>query len=169
MENLQPLLQKFRMKATVFLLADHQITENTWDADTGEAPHRLMTLDQKKLLDPRVFEIGSHGFHHIHLNQVSQDVARLEMQASRKQLQKDLACDPITFAYPFGSTSPELAKLCSEAGYRFAVNTDQGGLNLGDDPFSIFRVNIFPEDGPWQLQKKTACWYRKYFHWKRGR
>lgn len=167
--NAQPLLKKYQMKATIFLLADHQILENSWDSDTGEEPQKLMTLDEKMKLDPEVFAIGSHGTHHIHLDQISPDLAQLEMQTAKMQLQKDLGSDPVVFAYPFGSTNSQLANLCFKAGYRFAVNTDQGGLELPDQPHSIFRVNIFPEDGPWQLWKKTAPWYRKYFFQKRRR
>jgi hypothetical protein len=54
-------------------------------------------------------------------------------------------------------------------GYDFAVNTDSGGLHHEENPYAIFRINIFPEDGPAQLRKKTSSWYRKYFYLKRGR
>ncbi len=167
--NLQPLLEKYQMRATIFLLADHSITENTWDSATGEPPAALMNLEQKKKLNLKHFEIGSHGFHHLHLNMVDSKTAFEEMTNSRIQLQKDLGIEPISFAYPFGSTNSQLAHACQKAGYRFAVNTDQGGLHLADNPFSIFRVNIFPEDGPMELRKKTAWWYRKYFYLKRGK
>lgn len=167
--NAQPLLQKYKMKATIFLLADHQILENSWDSDTGEKSQPLMSLEEKRKLDPAVFEIGSHGLHHIHLTQASRELALLEMKSAKAVLTKDLGSDPVVFAYPFGSTNSKLADLCFQAGYRFAVNTDQGGLELPDQPHSIFRVNIFPEDSPWQLRKKTAPWYRDYFFRKRGR
>lgn len=165
--HLQPLLLKYKMKATIFLLADHSIVENTWDAATGEPPAKLMNLSEKKQLDPTAFEIGSHGFHHLHLNQASESVALKEMKGSREQLKNDLKQEPCAFAYPFGSTNSVLPDLCREAGYRFAVNTDQGGMHLADQPFSIFRVNIFPEDNAWSLRKKTATWYRNYFFRKR--
>lgn len=167
--NLQPLLLKYKMKATIFLLADHSIVENTWDADTGEKPAPLMTLTEKKKLSPEAFEIGSHGFHHLHLNQVSDLVALNEMKNSREALEKDFGQAPVAFAYPFGDTNEILPELCEKAGYHFAVNTDQGGLHLADQPFSIFRVNIFPEDNTWSLRKKTAPWYRNYFFSKRRR
>jgi peptidoglycan/xylan/chitin deacetylase (PgdA/CDA1 family) len=165
----EPLLQEYGFQATIFLLANHNITENTWDANTGEAPDRLMSLEEKKLLNPKVWEIGSHGFNHLHLPQISKDQAIQEMKDSRLQLQADFKTEILSFAYPFGSTNPEIAKLAEKAGYRFAVNTDQGGLHLADDPYSLFRVNIFPEDGAFELWKKTAPWYRKYFYRKRKR
>lgn len=165
----EPLLQQYGFQATIFLLANHGITENTWDASTGETPDRLMNLEEKKLLNPKVWEIGSHGFNHLHLPQIPQAQAFQEMKDSRLQLQEDFKTEILSFAYPFGSTNSEIAKLAEKAGYRFAVNTDQGGLHLADDPFSLFRVNIFPEDGVFELWKKTAPWYRKYFYRKRKR
>jgi peptidoglycan/xylan/chitin deacetylase (PgdA/CDA1 family) len=167
--NAQPLLKKYGFRATLFLLADHSITENTWDSNTREPSSAIMTLEEKKQLDPTVFEIGSHGFHHWHLNQISEEDALREMKLSKLQLENDFSRPVVSFAYPFGSTSPRLAELCEKAGYSFAVNTDQGGLHMADAPFSLFRVNIFPEDGLWALLKKTSSWYRWYFYRKRHR
>lgn len=164
----QPLLKEMGFKATIFLLADHSIQENTWDADTGEKPHELMNLAEKKELDPQVFEVGSHGYHHWHLTEHKRE-AYQEMTLSKTILESDLKQPVVSFAYPYGSTDSELAEICQQAGYRFAVNTDQGGLHLADQPHSLFRVNIFPEETSWSLRKKTSPWYRKYFYKKRGR
>ncbi len=165
----EPLLREFGFRAVIFLLGNHQILENTWDADTGEKPQALMSFEEKKKLDSNIWEIGSHGFDHLHLPQVSEEQAFQEMQNSKLQLEKDFNRPILAFAYPFGSTNGKVASLCQKAGYSFAVNTDQGGLHLADQPHSIFRVNIFPEDGPTQLWKKTSSWYRKYFYRKRQR
>lgn len=167
--NAEPLLKEFEMKATIFVLGNHQILENTWDASTGEKPYELMSFEEKKKLDPQVWEIGSHGFDHLHLTQVPPEAAYREIEKSKLSLEKDFSRQITCFAYPFGSTSAEIAEFAKKAGYAFAVNTDQGGLHLADQPHSLFRVNIFPEDGPFQLWKKTSSWYRKYFYRKRKR
>jgi peptidoglycan/xylan/chitin deacetylase (PgdA/CDA1 family) len=167
--NAQSLLKQSGYRAVIFLLANHSIIENTWDADTGETPSELMTLPEKLKLDSQVWEIGSHGFNHLHLTKARDPEIRLELQESKLSLKRDLQQPVYSFAYPFGSTNAHIASLAREAGYKFAVNTDQGGLHLADDPHSIFRVNIFPEDGPFELWKKTSPWYRRYFYRKRGR
>ena len=166
--NLQPLLQEHSAKATLFLLANHDLTLNSWDASPGEPAATLMNLGQKRQLDLNVFEIGSHGFNHLHLTE-HKSKALDEMIQSKSTLEKDLGTEIISFAYPFGSTDLELALMCQRAGYRFAVNTDQGGLHLGDHPHFIFRVNVFPEDSNQSLWKKTSPWYRRYFYRKRSR
>jgi len=169
LKNAEPLLKEFGFQASIFLLGNHQILENTWDASTGEKPYELMTFEEKKKLDPTVWEIGSHGFDHLHLTQVPEEAAYQEMHKSKKELESDFSREIDCFAYPFGSANPKVADLAKKAGYRFAVNTDQGGLHLADQPYSLFRVNIFPEDGSFELWKKTSSWYRKYFFRKRKR
>lgn len=166
--NAEPLLKQYQMKATLFLLADHSIVENTWDADTGETPHQLMTLPEKKQLDPQVFEIGSHGYHHLHLNQIPVQEAFTEMKKSKEILEVEFKRPITAMAYPFGSINALLPEIARQAGYSFAVNTDNGGLHFADDPRSLFRANIFPEETKASLKKKTSWWYRKYFYLKRG-
>lgn len=165
----EPLLRKHRARATIFLLGNHGITHNTWDASSEEPATELMTFEEKMKLDPAVWEIGSHGFEHLHLTQVPEWEAFDELKNSKIQLEKDFKQDIVCFAYPFGSVNEKLPALAEKAGYSFAVNTDQGGLHLADAPRSIFRVNVFPEDGIFQIWKKTSPRYRAYFQRKRGR
>ncbi|HEY8269457.1 MAG TPA: polysaccharide deacetylase family protein, partial [Pseudobdellovibrionaceae bacterium] len=166
--NAAPLLKKYQMKAVIFLLADHRLQTNSWDNDEQEPPQSLMSLEQKKELLNFDYEIGCHGFRHRKITEMTDAEAQHELSDSKKVLEKDFG--PIsTFAFTYGITSAQAAEFAEEAGYNFAVNTDTGGLHLEENPYSIFRVNIFPEDGPAQLRKKTSSSYRKYFHWKRGR
>jgi len=167
--NAAPLLQEFGFKAVIYLLADHSLTTNSWDHDGKEPLQPLLSLTQKRELLKFNYEIGSHGFRHRRITEMSEVEARQELRGSKLQLEKDFGVAVTSFAYTYGVTSPRAAELAEEAGYHFALNTDSGGLHLEENPFAVFRINIFPEDGPAQLRKKTATWYRRYFHWKRGR
>lgn len=172
LENAGPLLKKYDMRAVIYLLCDHSLRTNDWDLSAEantETAHALMSLEQKRRLKDFNFEIGSHGFRHQKITEMSEDQARNELAVSKAVLESDLGTPVVSYAYTYGVTSPKAATLAEEAGYDFAVNTDSGGLHLEENPYAIFRVNIFPEDGPAQLRKKTATWYRRYFHWKRGR
>lgn len=168
LENAAPLLKEFNMKAVIFLLADHSLEANSWDHDGKEPLQPLMNLEQKKQLLDYGYEIGSHGFRHRKITEMNEAEACEELQASKKVLEKDFG-GISTYAFTYGITSPRAAELAEEAGYEFAVNTDTGGLHHEENPYAIFRINIFPEDGPAQLRKKTSSWYRKYFYLKRGR
>ena len=167
LENAGPLLKVYNMKATIFLLADPEVRTNSWDADTGEEPDALMGLEQKKKLTAFNFEIGSHGFRHQKITEMNDTEAMEELAGSKAALEKQLNVSIPVFAYTYGVTSPKAAKLARRAGYRFAINTDTGGLHLEEDPYAVFRTSIFPEDAEAQLRKKTQSWYRRYFYMKR--
>lgn len=167
LNNAGPLLQKYGMKATLFLLADSSIRDNYWDTAGGDPSTGIMSLEQKREILKYPFEIGSHGFQHRKITDMTDDEAWAELVESKAALEKDLNVKINSFAFTFGITSPHHAVMAQKAGYTFAVNTDTGGLHLEEDPYSIFRVNIFPEDQERQLRKKTSSWYRRYFFIKR--
>ncbi|MBC7371153.1 MAG: polysaccharide deacetylase family protein [Bdellovibrionaceae bacterium] len=167
--NAAPLLKEFRFKAVIYLLADHGLTMNSWDHDGKEPLQPLMNEAQKRELLKFNYEFGSHGFSHRKITEMNDAEAWEELTASKTKLENDFGVPVTTYAYTYGVTSPKAAELAELAGYNFGLNTDSGGLHIEEDPFAIFRINIFPEDGPAQLRKKTASWYRRYFYFKRGR
>lgn len=169
LRNAGPLLKKYNMKATIFLLANPEVRSNFWDEESGDPEHPIMSLEEKKELLQYPFEIGSHGFKHDKITSMTVTEAFRELSESKKILQDQLGVSINTFAFTYGVTAPWAARLAQKAGYTFAVNTDTGGLHIEEDPYAIFRTSIFPEDGPSQLRKKTSPWYRRYFYMKRGR
>lgn len=165
-----PLLEKYQMKATVFLLAKSDLPSNIWDLDSGDPQLPLMNAIQRKIFSAHpLIEIGSHGFSHKRMDRMTAEERWHELKDSKTALEKELGVEVDVYAYTYGIRLPEASLLAFKAGYSYAVNTDTGGLHHEDDPYSIFRVSIFPEDGPAQILKKTSGWYRKYYFWKRGK
>lgn len=164
-----PLLEKYQMKATVFLLANNQIRTNQWDASEEEKEFLLMNPEQRKLFSEHpLIEIGSHGFSHLPLDQMSSEEQRKqELELSKKSLEQELKIPITTYAYTYGRRSTDASHLARQAGYNFAVNTDTGGLHIEQDPWSIFRISIFPNETWGTLFKKTYFIYRIYYRWKR--
>lgn len=167
LENAAPLLKKYDQKAVIYLLADNNVRYNYWDADSGDARSDIMSPEQKQLLLDSPFEIGSHGLRHEKITEMTNERAWQELTESKKLLEEQFKRPVISYAFTYGLTTPYHAQLAELAGYTFALNTDTGGLSFHENPYSIFRANIFPEDGPRQLKKKTSSWYRKYYYWKR--
>lgn len=158
-----PLLLEFKCKAVFFLLADATVKTNSWDNDVMP----LMNPQERLKLSSLGFEVGSHGFAHQKITNMNPDQALFELHESKKTLESELGIDVITYAFAYGDTSLEMARQAQQAGYQYAVNTDRGGLHYEEDPYRIFRVNVFPQDGPAELRKKTASWYRLYYFLKR--
>lgn len=164
LQNALPLLLRYKMKAVFFLLADLNIKANVWDQETMP----LMTAIERQQLAQSDSEIASHGFCHERITNMTENEALYELQGSRQSLEKEFSRKISTFAFTYGDTHAISARLAEDAGYEYAVNTDRGGLHLEEDPYQVFRINIFPKDGVPQLKKKTSTWYRKYYLFKRG-
>lgn len=167
LEYASPLLKKYDFKAQLFLLADSKIDSNQWDHSETESPHEIISGADRLKWKDSAFEIGSHGFSHQKITSMTEAEARLELRKSKDDLEKEFQKNIPVYAFTYGDTSDKAAMWALEEGYDFAVNTDTGGLLLEEDPYKIFRVNIFPNETFFSLVKKTRTWYRDYYFRKR--
>ena len=167
--NLLPLMQQYGYRGVLYLLGDFGISYNRWDADTDPSEPRaeLMSEAQKRAFVAAGWEIGAHTLHHARLPELPAAEAAHEIAASKTALETTLGTEVLSFAYPYGALTAELKAQAAQAGFRYAVATDSGGLHLEDDRMQIFRVNMFPHETTGSLFKKTATWYRAYYRWKR--
>ncbi|MEK6772296.1 MAG: polysaccharide deacetylase family protein [Bdellovibrionota bacterium] len=167
LKNAVPLLTKYGFKATFFLLADPTVKANIWDKADGTPQLPLMDKSQRAELKKLGQEIGSHGFRHQKLSEMNEQETQQEILDSKTVLEKEFGCEIPVYAYTYGIKNNFAETAVRDAGYTFAVNTTSGGLHLEDNPFSLFRVSIFPEDTSLELRKKTCSWYRRYYYFKR--
>ncbi|AMR28783.1 hypothetical protein A0257_17900 [Hymenobacter psoromatis] len=169
--NLLPLMQQYGYRGVLYLLGDFEVRHNQWDlaVDPTEPRADIMNEAQKRAFVAAGWEIGAHTQTHPRLAALPPAEAAAEISQSKAELERRLGIEIQSFAYPYGDFSPETKRLVAEAGFRFAVATDSGGLHLEDDRLQIFRINMFPHETGGSLFKKTAPWYRRYYRWKRGR
>lgn len=170
LENALPALSQFGLSANLFLLADKQISHNTWDQDSESELSPLLSPDERKQITASaLIEIGSHGFSHADLPRSAADILNRELTESRLALEKELGIRaPVAFAYPFGRWNQAISQRAHQAGYWAAVCTDSGAMAWGENRHQIFRVNVFPEDGWWAMRKKTRSGYRARFLHRHG-
>ena len=171
-ENADPLLKKYNFTSQIYLLADATMTSNTWDqwAEGMSSEKHLIASDinRSKWLKTN-FEIGSHGLNHKKMPLMTASEKMYELAESKKRLENEFNIKINSFAYTYGDTNSDCAEACQLAGYDYGLNTDNGSLLLEENPYSIFRVNIFPNETLFSLWKKTSYWYRKYYFFKRGK
>lgn len=160
-----PLLQKYQYKAVIYLLA-HLHETNYWDKDSGAPVLPLMNAEQRQEI-AKYMEIGSHGFDHKKLSDMNLEEAHNEIAESKSHLEKEFQKKIYSYAYTYGIRHPFSSELSNSAGYHYAVNTTTGGFHHEEDPFSLFRVSIFPTDDEASLARKTKSWYRRYYYLKR--
>ncbi len=166
--NLLPLMKEFGFRGVLFLLGDASAAYNFWDADRGDHYDSLMSLVEKRAFVEAGWEIGAHSMTHPDLTRLDAGQARWEIEESRRRLEEDLDTEIVSFAYPGGRVDEPTKRLVKQAGFAFGVSTDTGGLHIEDDRFQVFRANVFPGDGWFQIRKKSSSWYRKYYRRKRG-
>ncbi|MBY0554971.1 polysaccharide deacetylase family protein [bacterium] len=167
LKNASPLLKQYGFRAQLFLLADQNIDQNSWDVNSTEPAHEIVSGKDRQQWLKSQFEVGSHGFEHKKITEFNEDEALKELIDSKKSLEQEFSKPINVYAFTYGVTGSNSDDLAQAAGYDYAVNTDTGGLILEENPYSIFRVNIFPDESSWSLFKKTSAWYRKYYYWKR--
>ena len=167
LENASPLLKKYGFTAQLFLLADPQIASNSWDAGGNETASEILSGTERQQWLTSAFSVGSHGFSHQKITALTGDQALAELAHSKEVLEGEFKKKVPVFAFTYGITVPASEALAEKAGYDYAVNTDSGGLLMEEQPFAVFRANIFPDESRWSLWKKTSSWYRRYYYFKR--
>lgn len=165
--NMLPLTKAYGFKGVIFLLGDFACTSNTWDKNENPEDNKLMNTSQKNDFLEAGWEIGAHTNSHPNLLNLSNSEALNEISSSKKSLEEAFNTKVISFAYPFGNYNSEIKSLVEKSGFKYGVATDTGGLTIEEDRMAIFRINMFPNESPFQLFKKTSSWYRKYYFWKR--
>ena len=125
-----PIMEKYRMKATVFVIA----------GKVGEPGY--LKWQQIRAMQERNTEIGSHTLSHAALSEITPEEQQLEIAESKAVLERNLGTPVEYLAYPYGKFTASLFAVLQGAGYRAACSGITG-LNLREtDPFVLRRINI---------------------------
>lgn len=140
-EYAYPILKQYGFTAEQFIITGRIPEEKQpfqWDT------LRFYSLqDMEEMSD--VFRYGSHT-HNLH-SLVGNKA--LGLTVSNQELLNDLLMsknilDTVYFAYPFGQYDQRFIDALKKTGYRMAVTTKGGKVNLGDDLFELKRLGIEP-------------------------
>ncbi len=101
-EQAMPVLAKYRIPATMFIVANRIDGDNDWMHARGMPRRSLMDADQIREMHAAGIEIGSHTLNHARLPEISQEQKVREITESKTVLE-DLLSAPVNhFAYPYG-------------------------------------------------------------------
>ena len=131
-ENAYPILKKYDLKATMFVIVDSLSNPN------------FMTKEQiKEMSNSGLITIGSHTLGERHLPSITdEDELKKEIYDSKKKLEAILNKPVNCFSYPIGGFNKKIRQMVIDAGYTVAVSTSPGLCYSNDDPFAIKRVRI---------------------------
>ena len=103
-----------------------------------------------------LISVGSHTATHASLPEVTPDVRRQELVASRSRLESIVGTPTDLLAYPSGHYDDDVERETAAAGYRAAFTFSFGRAVPLTDPFAIPRFCIGPEHDAFRLARQLA-------------
>ncbi|MEI6222390.1 MAG: polysaccharide deacetylase family protein [bacterium] len=128
-ENAFPLLKKYKMKATLYVVYDYIGKEGFVTED-----------DIRDMVQSGFIEIGSHTLGHVDLNKTPDAIAKKEIFLSKSKLEEITGISVLSFAYPYGIITTNAQRFAREAGYVAAVTTAQGRVQSASREYLITRL-----------------------------
>lgn len=129
--NAFPILKKYGLKATVFVITD-----------TVDKNNSYMTSAELRELQNGGIDIESHTAGHDDLSQLSYDAQMKTLLTSRVFLEKLLGKKVRYIAFPCGKFNSFTEKAASDAGYAMAFLTAPGKAQIKQGVFRLHRVRV---------------------------
>ena len=129
--NVFPILQKYKMRATVFIVTDHIGLKD------------FLTWDQVRALQAGGFiDFESHTMTYKDLTTLKGDKLWNEIYGSKQAIEWALK-KPVKFlAYPNGKYSVDAEDTCKEVGLRATFIDDYGLTDNDDNPYVLTRIPV---------------------------
>ena len=142
-EHALPTLDQYKLPATVFVVTGYCGRLNTWpsQAKSGIPVLRLMNWRQIREL-PDYIALGGHTTNHPDLGKLPLTIAADELTRCRLALEDETGRRVSVFAYPYGSSTPEVRNLVRQH-FTFACGTALDFLGQGTDPLSLPRIDAY--------------------------
>jgi peptidoglycan/xylan/chitin deacetylase (PgdA/CDA1 family) len=156
--NALPILKKNGFTATCYGVSSLIGGTNAWDkGKVAEKP--LMTQQDWQAWHRAGMDVGSHTRTHARLPELTEDSARQEISASKRELEEAIGCEVRHFCYPYGSFKAEHAAMAREADYATATTTNRGRVHAKADPFTLRRIMVARATTPLLFAAKIMTRY----------
>ncbi len=123
----------------------------------------LITSGDKRYLDKFTLKelshypnvtIGAHGYNHIKLTELDENMILKELSDSKHFLEDIIGMPVNTMSYPHGGRNKRIEELVKYAGYHLAASSN-AGFNTSDlNPYCLKRTDIWTDDSVWDFRSK---------------
>lgn len=128
--ELYPLLQKYDVKATIFVIGE-AIGSN----------HKMTEAQIRELADSGLVSIQSHSYTHADMDTLDLDGQHYEMRESKRVITRITGREPYVLCYPTGRYSSLTLEAIGEY-YAFGIKMVGNLYNTSDDPHLVNRYYI---------------------------
>jgi len=165
LEHALPVLQRHRLPATVFLVAETLTPAGRavdWVRTPPPFPLRTLSRDQVLWMRDAGVDFESHSWAHHDLPDLDPSACERDLRDSRELLE-DLLGGPVTaLAYPRGLHDHLVRAAAARAGYAVAVALPEHAEQPG--PYAVPRVGVYGGNGLRTLRLKSARSYLPLRH-----
>lgn len=140
--NAYPVLERYGYPSTVYVVSGLVGKDSQWDSRNEDFVKPLMDAKTIIEISRHGVEIGSHTKSHPELTRISPAEQLTEIADSKKELEELLDHPVDSFCYPGGNNDGMVKEAVKKAGYRHAVTTQRGHVEMGEDPFALRRIPI---------------------------
>jgi peptidoglycan/xylan/chitin deacetylase (PgdA/CDA1 family) len=136
---------------------------NTWDIGRFRqlATLELASATQLRTMAPEVWEVASHGLHHVDLRTVNSTQRRTDLINARERLSELLGRRVLDLAYPHGAHDASVRRDVELAGFRMAFTAGYPGRV---DRFQLPRWPVAGRDSLALFRLKTSAWSYPLYH-----
>ena len=143
MRSALPLLQKYGMRATLFIISAYVGESNRWNPracyDT-----RPMTWDELRAWLAGGCDIGGHSHRHLCMTRLNVEELQEAMQVNKRLLEERLQIIPRAFAYPYGRFNQAVQDVVRQH-YEMAFAVEGGSWDASAARYAINRMMIYPQ------------------------
>lgn len=145
-----PILQYYRVPATVFLVSSLVGAHNNWAYSSELRGRQLVSWEEIRKMSHEYVHFGAHTRTHPELPRMTLQQAQEEIVGSKADLESALGLPIRTFAYPFGEYNAPIQALVESAGFIGACTADSGSNSLVTPLTALHRIEI---KGTWSLPR----------------
>ena len=139
-----PLLRRFGVPATLFVVSDRVGAAADWDGAAELASRPLADWASLAELARAGIEIGTHTRTHPRLPELAAADVADEVAGARDVLSTGLGVDVRSFCYPYGRKTPAVVQIVAQTGFACACGIERG-LNYPTTP--LHELRRVPVDG----------------------
>lgn len=152
-----PVMQRFLVKATVFVITGRTDAASRTGSVTDEASPTHETAKKqiqsghagrvvldwqtiRRMADSGLVSFYSHTVTHRRCAELPHDELVHELKASKSALERELACGCDYLCWPYGSFDESAVQAALQVGYKAIFTTIDGFCRAGSDPRRIKRI-----------------------------